>query len=76
MTANGAWSWPRNTVFAQESEQRQQWQTEHREVVALDALEQLCAEAFKLIGADGAQNIDPLRGRDSRPETLPRTRAS
>ena len=39
---------------SQLGEQRQQRQAEDREIVALDALEQLQAETFELIGADAA----------------------
>ena len=38
--------------LAQIGEQRQQRQTENGEVVAFDALEQMHADAFELIGAD------------------------
>ena len=40
-----------------------QRQAEHGEIVALDALEQLRAQALELIGADGVQHASPARAR-------------
>ena len=43
-------------LAAQESKQRQQRQAENREMIALDALEQMHAEPFELIGADAGRH--------------------
>ena len=52
-------------LAAQECKQRQQRQAENREMIALDALEQMHAQPFELIGADagrdGVAGLDPDR---------------
>src|SRR5216683_2376900 len=44
-------------MAAQEVEQRQQRQAEDREIIALDALEQLRTQAFELIDADRGERV-------------------
>ena len=46
----------RKTHYSQKIEQLQQWQSEDREVIAFDPLEQLHSSALEPIGADRAEN--------------------
>ena len=64
-----------NPVLAQECEQRQQRQAKHRKIVALDALEQLRAEAFELVSADRTQHVTRRRASDNRPRNASRKSA-
>ena len=53
----------RHPRLPQEIQRRQKRQSEHREIVAVDALEQLNAETFELIGADACRRRAPTVSR-------------